>query len=329
MNHTQTFLIGIFLLFSQLIFANKLSDSEVTAQNLALSAQHDSLNNGQSDSTFTNDSLSSSENTSLEKGSESTGIPWKKIIYIVIITYSLLFLYMIYQLLFKRKWFVPLSKTETDNDEDTTTPAKKHVWDKLYTIWGEWHYSHIDENDEEIRIPPHHSAIKKALKTFETISESETKDSQIIAFINKMGNIINSHVTRRFNGSWLILVTSLILPIGYILINYYQEQEVRTLSYLLLSPAFLYFISCFTPKFVLDSRKKGEGLSGIQNKIHRIFYTNLFSTNEENSNQSKHKINAVFSVLLIIIVIAVTLVLSLVIALIGTLINFFRNYLLI
>jgi hypothetical protein len=329
MNYRYTFLIGIFLLLSQLIFANKLSESEITTQNSALSAQQDSLNKKQSDSTFTNDSLRSSENTTLEKDSESTGIPWKKILYIVIVTYSLLFLYMVYQLLFKRKWFVPLSETETDNNDDTTSPAKKHVWDKLYTIWGEWHYSHIDENDEEIRIPPHHSAIKKALKTFEAISESETKDSQIIAFINKMGNIINSHVIRRFNGSWLIIVTSLILPIGYILINYYQDQEVRAFSYLLISPAFLYFISCFTPKIVLDSRKKGAGLRGIQHKIHRIFYTNLFSANEENADQSKRKINAFFSVLLIIIIIAVTLVLSLIIALIGTLINFFRNYVLI
>ncbi|MFO7869118.1 MAG: LamG-like jellyroll fold domain-containing protein [Bacteroidales bacterium] len=268
-----------------------------------------------------------------KSSSEESTIPYKKIGIGLMILYACIVLFMIYKLVFKRTWFKPIhtktpeteNETETENEEIGVMNNKK-TWDTLYTIWGEWHYSYVNEYDEEIRIPPNYSSIKKALQTFKHIQEAELYDNQIVDFINKLGSIINTEVKRKFHGSWLIIIASFILPIGYILVNYNHIEEIVPTILLLFIPGFVYFISCLTPKFVIRKRSQKQESKGFVYKIQHFFYTSIQSAKNEIISNSKTKIHAFLKIIIIIISIALTLVLSLIIALLAAGINFFRNF---
>lgn len=248
--------------------------------------------------------------------------------------------YMVYVLLSEKKYKVIssenfnsfLSETKNNPDQNANTQlASKYVED----AFSKWKLV-SKPGEEEMRSPVSRKHFADTYAALEKARNLKPTDQTIVNRMNELGELLNNLSKRKFYGNIVLLIVSLLVPLGIFLIQVKIMDVKRFMGVIVVTlPAIAYILANFAPTYVVASRSNRFG--GIFGAILGVIagtgaaiaatehYNQITWSDGSKTVESDLGSNAISLVIGLILILAAIL-LSIVLVTIAAVIAFFRNY---
>lgn len=264
-----------------------------------------------------------------------------KILIIILVLFLLIAIfYMIYVLITEKKYksisneelnqFISDTKNNPDQVANTEL-ASKYVED----AFGKWKLV-SKPGEDEMRSPTNK---KHFIDTYEALNKARNlkpTDHTIVNRMNELGELMNELSKRKFYGNIVLLIISLLVPIGIFLIQMSIMDIQRFMGVLVVTlPAITYILANYAPTYVVANRSNRFGgvfgsilsvLMGTGAAVAATQHYNQITWSDGSKTVESDLGSDAISLGFGLMVILAAILLSIVLVTIAAIIAFFRNY---
>jgi hypothetical protein len=218
---------------------------------------------------------------------------------------------------------LPATDQDADNQADEFLENAFNCWSVV-----------SNPGEDELRSPLKMKQILSSTDWINKAIELNPTRETTVNRMNELGNILNDRESRKFDGSWKLIICAAIFSVIIILFQHGIWGKLYG-TFVTLIPIALYYLSSLTPVFLIEKRQRwtqGFNLSNVLivtvlSLIATTPATETWITHWSDGSKTKsEELNPIFVIWMILAAILV-IVLGLFISVIA-LLNFIRNYLL-